>query len=101
MRLDAAAHARPLDDHLLDADLAIARRGDALTCIALPVPVVAAPAFVAAWRSAPLVSWTSGATSLVGIGVARELRGRGTERCAQVIDAARSLRVETVVGDRT
>jgi len=104
MRLDdrasVAAIDRSLDDHLLDAGLAIARTSNALTFIALPVPVVSAPALVAAWRSAPIVAWTSGATSMVGVGIARELRGTGSARFADVIDAARTIEVGTVVGHR-
>jgi menaquinone-specific isochorismate synthase len=91
---------RALDDHLLDAGLAIARRGTGLTCIALPVPVVAASPIVAAWRSAPVVAWTSGVTTLVGVGVAREVRGGGEARCAEVVAGAREIEIATVVGHR-
>ena len=95
------AHERPLDNHLLDAGLAIARASTGLTCIALPVPQVASPAIVAAWRSAPLVAWSSGDTALVGVGIARELRGVGEHRFADVIAGAKQIELSHVVGHRT
>ena len=102
MRLEAAVAAdRPLDDHLLDAGLAIARASTGITCLALPVPVVASAAIIAAWRAAPLVAWSHGDTALVGVGVARELRGTGPDRFAQIVAQARELEVTTTVGHRT
>ena len=101
MRLESAvAHERPLDDHLLDAGLAIARASTGLTCIALPVPVVASAAIIAAWRAAPVVAWSHGDTALVGVGIARELRGSGPERFAQVVAKAKELEVGATVGHR-
>ena len=93
-------HERPLDNHLLDAGLAIARASTGLTCIALPVPQVAAAAIVAAWRSAPVVAWSSGATALVGVGIAREVRGTGEDRFTDVIASAKQIELSHVVGHR-
>jgi len=107
MRLDDGAAAvaakadRPLDDHLLDTGLAIARASAGITCIALPVPVVAAPAIIAAWRSAPMAAWSTSDQAYVGIGVARELRGEGPDRFAQVVAAAKQIEVTSTVGHRT
>ena len=98
--LAEVAHERPLDNHLLDAGLAIARASTGLTCIALPVPHVASAAIIAAWRSAPVVAWSSGDTALVGVGIARELRGRGEQRFADVISAAKQIELTHVVGNR-
>jgi menaquinone-specific isochorismate synthase len=101
MRLESAvAHDRPLDDHLLDAGLAIARASTGLTCIALPVPVVPSAAIIAAWRAAPVVAWSQGDTALVGVGIARELRGHGPERFAQIVERAKQLEVATTIGHR-
>ncbi|MEO6774184.1 MAG: isochorismate synthase [Kofleriaceae bacterium] len=104
MRLDSAVHDRPLDDHLadhlIDAGLAIARATTGLTCIALPVPLVASAAIIAAWRAAPVVAWSHGDTALVGVGIARELRGTGPERFAQIVAQARQLEVTATVGHR-
>lgn len=100
MRLEPSTSSeRPLDDHLLDAGLAIARASTGLTCIALPVGGVAAPAIIAAWRSAPMVAW-HGDTQYVGVGVARELRGTGPDRFAQVIAAAKQIEISQSVGLR-
>jgi isochorismate synthase len=102
MRLESAvAHDRPLDDHLLDAGLAIARASTGLTCVALPVPVVASAAIIAAWRAAPVVAWSQGDTALVGVGIARELRGTGPERFAQIVEQAKQLEVATTIGHRS
>ncbi len=107
MQLDEGAAAlastddRPLDDHLLDAGLAIARASAGITCIALPVPVVASPAIIAAWRSAPLTAWSTSEQAYVGIGIARELRGEGPDRFAQIVAAAKQIHVTSTVGHRT
>jgi menaquinone-specific isochorismate synthase len=87
------------DDPALAAALAAARRGAGLTFIALHAPVVAAPVLVDAWRDAPVVSWTASATdaaalhTIVGIGVARELRGVGASRWSDVVERARALAI--------
>ncbi len=93
------AHAFALreSDADLDGGLAIARKQAGITAIALPAPVVAAPAIVAAWRATPVVSWSSRSLTIVGVGAARELRGTGDARWHQVIAAARHIEVSTVV----
>jgi isochorismate synthase len=96
--LDRPSHA--LDPDLLGAGLAAATTARGLTFIALPAPIVPAAAIVAAWRSAPVVAWTARELSLVGVGVARELRGRGPARFDEVIAAARDLEVNAVIGHR-
>jgi menaquinone-specific isochorismate synthase len=86
----------------LDAGLAIAARGTGLTFVALPAPVVPAPGIIDAWRTEPAFAWTAGEAAqaaqagrelraLVGVGVARELRGAGAARWDQVIAGARAL----------
>src|SRR5687767_14006227 len=84
----------------LDAGLAIARKQAGWTFVALPAPVVAAPAIVAAWRSSPLVVWSSSTLTLGGVGVAHEVRGIGTTRWQQVTEAVRRIEASTIV-DRT
>lgn len=102
MRLEAVpAVERPLDDHLLDAGLAIARASTGLTAIALPVPVVPSPAIIAAWRAAPIVAWSAGDAAYVGVGIARELRGHGEDRFAQIVAQAKALEPVTTVGHRS
>jgi isochorismate synthase len=82
----------------LDAGLAIAARGGAeLVLIALPAPVASAAALLAAWPDEPAVAWTAGELSLVGIGVARELRGAGAARWDQIVAGARALAVRGAV----
>lgn len=75
----------------LDAGLAIAARRDALTFIALPAPVVPASALVGELRDEPVVIWTSHDLTLVGLGAARELRGAGAARWAEVVAGAQAL----------
>jgi menaquinone-specific isochorismate synthase len=77
----------------LDAGLALAARAPGLVFIALPVPVASAAAVAAAWCAEPLVAWTAGELSLVGVGVARELRGTGEARWVQIVAGARALPV--------
>lgn len=79
----------------LDAGLAIAARSDGLTYIALPAPVVAAAAIVDEFRDRPLVSWSSAELTLVGVGIARELRGTGRTRWAEVIAGAHAIATNT------
>jgi menaquinone-specific isochorismate synthase len=59
--------------------------------VALPAPVVPASAIVAAFRSAPLVAWSSSELTLVGVGVAHELRGRGDSRWSELVAAAKQI----------
>jgi isochorismate synthase len=91
----------------LDAGLAIARRDEQLTWIALPAPVADAAALIAAWPSGPAVAWTTPARAaggpagaqdpaapsevLVGLGAARVLTGRGVGRWREVIDGAAAI----------
>ncbi len=85
-------------DAELDAGLAIARRAHGWTFVALPAPLVAAPVVVAAARSASLVAWSSNALTLVGIGVAHELRGNGSARWRDVVEGARAIEASAIVG---
>jgi menaquinone-specific isochorismate synthase len=75
----------------LEAGLAVAARSDGMTFVALPAPVVAASAILDEFRDAPLVSWAAGDLTLVGVGIARELRGTGARRWAEVIAGAHSI----------
>jgi menaquinone-specific isochorismate synthase len=75
-------------DDDLDAGLAVARRQAGFTFIAMPAPVVAAPAIVSAWRAHPVVAWSAHALTIVGVGVAHELRGEGALRWRDVVGAA-------------
>lgn len=77
------------------AGLAVAAQSTAapgaLTFIAVPAPVATAAAIVDAFRDQPRAAWTSGDLTLVGIGCARELRGAGVDRWAEIVRAARGL----------
>jgi isochorismate synthase EntC len=75
----------------LDAGLAIAARASALTFIAVPALITGAAAIVEAFRDQPRVAWTAGELTLVGIGCARELRGTGVDRWAELVRAARAI----------
>lgn len=88
---------RSLAERLAEG-LAVAQSGDAVTCIALPVAGGADAAIVAAWPSAPMVVWSSADTTVVGVGVARELRGSGNTRYADILAEARRIRISAVVG---
>jgi isochorismate synthase len=87
------------------AGLAIAARATtlpgtppgALTFIAVPAPIASAAAIIDAFRDQPRVAWTSGELTLVGIGCARELRGAGVDRWAEIVRAARGLAVAGAV----
>lgn len=84
----------------LDAGLAIAARADGLTYVALPAPVLPAAAIVDELRDQPIVAWSSSELTLVGVGIARELRGTGRARWAEVIAAAHAIATNTPeVGD--
>jgi len=93
----AAGGVESIDE--LDAGLAAARLARGWSFIALCAPVVAAPALIAATRTAPLVAWSSSKLTLVGIGAARELRGNGQHRWRDVIEAARTITVSSSVDD--
>ena len=75
----------------LAAGLEIAARSSGLTFIAVPAPVAGAAAIVDALRDQPRVAWTSGELTLVGVGCARELRGTGVDRWAEIVRAARAV----------
>ena len=84
----------------LDAGLAIAAQREGLTFIALPAPVVSAAAIVDEFRDQPLVAWSAGELTLVGVGIAREVRGAGPARWAEVIAGAHAIATNTPeVGD--
>ena len=72
---------------------------DELALHAFSVPVCAAPALVAAFPAEPLVTWSTHDLTLVGIGVAREVRGIGASRWQDVIAAARAIAIERIVID--
>ncbi len=74
-------------------------RGEGLTLIALPAPVTTAAAIVASWPDAPVVAWSGDALTLVGVGVAHELRGHGAARWTEIVDGARSVVIAGAVID--
>jgi len=61
------------------------------TTIAFPAPV--APAAALAALRGPVVAWTSREQTIVGLGVACELRGHGEARWQELVAAARALEV--------
>ena len=75
----------------LAAGLEIAARAHGLSFIAVPAPVAPAAALVDVLRDQPRVAWTSGELTLVGAGCARELRGTGRDRWAEIVRGARAL----------
>ena len=79
----------------LDAGLAVAARSEGLTFIALPAPVLPAAAVVDEFRDQPLAAWTSSELTVVGVGVAREVRGTGRARWAEVIAGAHAVATAT------
>jgi isochorismate synthase len=101
--LDAAVSTSSAPDlgHMLDAGLATARATRGLTFIVLPVPTVASAAIIAAWRGAPIAAWSARELQLVGIGVARELRGSGASRFDDVVAQARAIELGAITGTWT
>src|SRR5262249_52540545 len=87
----------------LDAGLAIAARGFGVTFLVVPAPVAPAAALVAAWPDRRLATWSSPAsgdaaeTTLVGIDVAYEVRGRGARRWREVVAGAEQLIIGSAV----
>ena len=79
------------------AGLAIAARSNALTFIAVPAPITSAAAIIDAFADQPRVAWTSGELTLAGVGCARELRGTGADRWAEVVRAARAIETSGAV----
>ncbi|HEX3759940.1 MAG TPA: isochorismate synthase [Kofleriaceae bacterium] len=97
----AARHAEPADrwaaSAALSAGLAIAARGDGLSFVALPAPVVPAAAVIDGFADQPRVAWASGELTLAGVGSARELRGAGADRWDELVRGARGLAVAGAV----
>lgn len=81
----------------LDAGLELALRAGGTTFVALSAPVVGAAVIAAAWPDVPAVAWSTSELVLVGVGVARELRGHGAARWTEVIAAARATEVAGAV----
>jgi isochorismate synthase len=100
----AVADGEPARDRILDthlrAALAIAGRGTGMTFIASRAPVLPVPQVVDAGGDATVVAWSANELTVVGIGVAVELRGTGSDRWAAVVEAARSLRINGAIVDR-
>src|SRR5262249_51774517 len=97
----AAKQAEPADRWAaataMSEGLAIAARSDGLTFIALPAPVAPAAAVIDALPDQPRVAWASGELTLVGVGMARELRGTGAERWDELVRDARELEIAGAV----
>ncbi|HEY3806393.1 MAG TPA: isochorismate synthase [Kofleriaceae bacterium] len=86
-------------DGALDAGLAAARTSRGTSFVVLPAPVVAPAAIVAAWRAAPMVAWSSRELAIVGVGVARELRGRGAGRFEEIVAQAKAIELGAIAAD--
>jgi menaquinone-specific isochorismate synthase len=67
---------------------------------AFTVPVCAAASIAAAFPDEPLVCWSTSDLVIVGIGVARELRGRGAARWREVIAGASTPLARVTIDDR-
>ena len=93
------------DAALLERGLAIAARSRGLTFVAFPADVVAAPQLVDAWRDTPTVAWSAPDLTLVGVGIARELRARGAGRFEELAAALNRAnvdhRISKLVGSET
>ncbi len=83
----------PDEPALLDRCLAVARGARGLSFIAFQAPLLAPADLVDAWPGEPLVSWSSAEVAVLGVGIARALRGEGSERWSQVASAARALEI--------
>jgi isochorismate synthase len=70
-----------------------------MTFIALPAPLVSIETIAAAWPRTSLVAWATGEIGVVGVGSARELRGYGASRFADIVSAANRIRIGAVVGN--
>ncbi len=92
--IDQRVHDHVIDE-VLDAGLAIASTRDALTFIAFPVSVATTSSIVDEFRDQPLATWSSSELTIVGVGVACELRGRGAARWAEVIAGAHAVATNT------
>ena len=71
--------------------LAHARQTEQLAFVTHAAPKLSAAAIVAAFPDEPIASWTNRDVTYVGVGIARELRGHGATRFADVIAAARAI----------
>ncbi len=71
--------------------LELAARSRGISFVAVAAPVVTASTIVEAWPDRAMVSWSTSELTLVGIGVAHELRGHGANRWRDVIDGARAF----------
>lgn len=80
---------------VLDAGLDQASRLDTWTFIAVPAPIVPAGVIAGAWSrelaSEPAVAWSTRDLTLAGVGAAVELRGTGTTRWRDIVDAVPGL----------
>jgi menaquinone-specific isochorismate synthase len=90
---------RSSDGELLEAGLAAARAGRGFTCVVFPAPIVSAASVIGAWRTSPCVAWSSRELTIVGVGVAHELRGTGEARWNEIVAGARQLVVGKIVGE--
>jgi isochorismate synthase len=77
----------------LAAGLAIARGRRGLTFCAVRAAIAPAPVLLAAWPERAAVSWSDAARVVVGIDVAREVRGRGANRWQEIIAGARDVAI--------
>jgi isochorismate synthase len=95
--------ARLVDAHAsLEAGLAIAARGLGTGFVVVPATVATATALVRAWPDRPIVAWSSDdgePLTLVGIDVARELRGAGEARWREVVRASGDLVIGSAMID--
>lgn len=62
-----------------------------LDFVSVPAPVIGASAIIDAFPDRPIVSWSTSELTLVGVGVAHELRGRGETRWQQVAESAKAF----------
>lgn len=62
-----------------------------ISYVAFPAPVIGASAIIDAFPDRAIVSWSTHELTLVGVGVAHELRGRGETRWQQVAESAKAF----------
>lgn len=97
MKLEADRHdeaAQLSDEATLAAGLVPATRAQGWTAISLAAPIVEPAALVAAWRASPLVVWSTADTTLVGFGIAAEVRGHGDSRWRDVVAGASRIALD-------
>jgi isochorismate synthase len=83
-------------DDALEAGIELARRTPGWTFIAMPATVTSTAALIAAGRTTPLVAWSAPGLTLLGLGVAAELRGHGDARWQELVTGARALADATI-----